>query len=678
MVEKKNRFEKCVLSTGLRVVALLLCVVFMLSSCVRMPTQQEREDLRLKSAKEDVNLSKPHMGYGNFGERPLTLEDAINYALDNNIEIRIAKFNEEISNKETLVEKLRMLPSLKADASWQRRSELRKSDVYNWLSDQDQEDYTVSELKNNTRANLVLTWNVLDTLMAYVRSGQSEMQEEVLKQQRIRQEQQLALDVTRAYWHAAAVEDALDYVHVVENNLKKVKKNIDNAVGSGSFDKMAAKDAELRLKELELTIRQLQANLSKERLELARLMGLNQNVQFTLARPPIKPIVAALPHTKELNIDTLEEHALLHRPELFASDMQVLIQKEEAKNKVLSMFPGMSLFGGFHYESNRLLLSNTWNTVGAGVGLELLDLPAKYFAYKGQEKAVEMAKAQRLMTTVGIITQVHIALLDYAIKVDRFRLLDETYALATNLYEMAREKNQAGRLPELAVTQRHLEEMAAKLRRDEAVVDLLVAHKRLCLSIGSNPLGCENDGAMSAGASSASYNYTPTTGMKKWKCLDCGYIHTGSEPPEVCPICGVGPERFVEVTDETYTTSNPAHFESSDLSTWGDDSNIETGDGVARSVGTPGYAGPASDRFLWKVQVGAFVKPGGPDKRVNEYAMRLADNRDAEITTKRIHGQLFNRVRFLGLTESDARTLARKLESNGIDAWIIAPHSVHW
>lgn len=683
MVEKKNRLNKRVLSTGLRIGILFLCIVFMLSSCARMPTQKEREDLRLQSAKEDVTLSKPHMKYGQFGEKPLTLEDAINYALDNNIEIRIAKFNEEISDKETLVEKLRMLPSLKADASWQRRSELRKSDVYNWLTDQDQKDYTVSELKNNSRGNLVLTWNILDTMMAYVRSGQSEMQEEVLKQQRIRQEQQLALDVTRAYWHAAAVEDALDYVHVVENNLKKVKRNIDNAVGAGSFDRMAAKDAELRLKELELTIRQLQANLSKERLELARLMGLNQNVQFTLARPPIKPIVAALPHTKELNIDSLEEYALLHRPELFASDMQVLIQKEEAKNKILSMFPGMSIFGGFHYESNRLLHSSTWNTVGAGVGLELLDLPAKFVAYKGQQKAVEMAKAQRLMTTVGIVTQVHLALLDYAIKVDRFRLLDETYALATNLYEMAQEKNKAGRLPELAVTQRHLEEMAAKLRRDEAVVDLLVAHKRLCLSIGSNPLGCQNDGSLSSGASTATpINYTPTTGLNKWKCEECGFLHTGTEPPEICDICGAGSDRFIEVTNGTYTTSSTSsettNFESSDLETWGDDSNISTGEGVARSAGTPGYAGPASDRFLWKVQVGAFVKPGGPDKRVNNFAMRLADNRDAEITTKRINGQLFNRVRFLGLTETDARSLARKLERNGIDAWIIAPHSVHW
>jgi len=38
--------------------------------------------------------------------------------------------------------------------------------------------------------------------------------------------------------------------------------------------------------------------------------------------------------------------------------------------------------------------------------------------------------------------------------------------------------------------------------------------------------------------------------MKKWKCVVCGYVHEGDTPPEVCPLCGVGPEDFEEVTDE--------------------------------------------------------------------------------------------------------------------------------
>lgn len=30
----------------------------------------------------------------------------------------------------------------------------------------------------------------------------------------------------------------------------------------------------------------------------------------------------------------------------------------------------------------------------------------------------------------------------------------------------------------------------------------------------------------------------------KWICTVCGYIHTGDTPPEKCPLCGVGADRF--------------------------------------------------------------------------------------------------------------------------------------
>ncbi|MDP3284022.1 MAG: rubredoxin [Desulfobacterales bacterium] len=35
--------------------------------------------------------------------------------------------------------------------------------------------------------------------------------------------------------------------------------------------------------------------------------------------------------------------------------------------------------------------------------------------------------------------------------------------------------------------------------------------------------------------------------MKQWKCTVCGYIHTGPEPPEKCPVCGADKSMFVEV-----------------------------------------------------------------------------------------------------------------------------------
>jgi rubredoxin len=38
--------------------------------------------------------------------------------------------------------------------------------------------------------------------------------------------------------------------------------------------------------------------------------------------------------------------------------------------------------------------------------------------------------------------------------------------------------------------------------------------------------------------------------MKKWQCTVCGYIHTGDEPPEKCPVCGADKSQFIELVEK--------------------------------------------------------------------------------------------------------------------------------
>ncbi|SMC96490.1 hypothetical protein SAMN02746065_11790 [Desulfocicer vacuolatum DSM 3385] len=38
--------------------------------------------------------------------------------------------------------------------------------------------------------------------------------------------------------------------------------------------------------------------------------------------------------------------------------------------------------------------------------------------------------------------------------------------------------------------------------------------------------------------------------MKKWKCIICGYIHEGEEPPEMCPICKAPASKFILLKEE--------------------------------------------------------------------------------------------------------------------------------
>ena len=44
---------------------------------------------------------------------------------------------------------------------------------------------------------------------------------------------------------------------------------------------------------------------------------------------------------------------------------------------------------------------------------------------------------------------------------------------------------------------------------------------------------------------------------KRWRCTVCGFVHRGDTPPEACPVCGVGPEKF-ELLDEEGEADSPS------------------------------------------------------------------------------------------------------------------------
>ncbi|MDQ7074207.1 MAG: TolC family protein [Gammaproteobacteria bacterium] len=601
----------------------LLGSLLLLVSCSSVPTVEEMELERAKNVVEDLEKIRPADLL--VFEQPLTLDEVLEIGLSNNLELRMADFEQQISDDVAVAAKLSMLPNLDANASSVDRTNLPASDAFNVDTGLVERQSTVAELRHTEKANLTLTWNVLDFMMSYTRSKQAEMERQATRLRRQRQAQNLALDLTDNYWKAAIAEDALDHVRRVEAELDQQKKQLQRESSNSNADKFAIKEAELRLLELELSIRQLQANLSKARLDLANLMGLNQSVKFSLARVDIQPIIADLPRPEELDIFQLEEYALKHRPELYEQDLKVHVQREEAYNALLRMFPGFSLFAGRHYDGNTLLRANYWGSVGANLSMDLFALPSRYMQMQGEEKAVELLKVQRLMMTAGVITQTHVALLDYAIKVDRFLLLEETYTLSSELLEMMRNKdriqNGSRTSSSLPVTQKILEEMAAKLRRDEAVVELLAAHKRLFVSLGVDP--------------------------SKW--------NLGFEALGITRLA-LDPSRDNSMDLEVMENQAVANVLSFDQ---------EPSSGVSSMM----------NKYLWSVQVGAFKRTIGPARiltQVESLVDRL-DPRDAVMSNTQQNGVTLRRVRFVGLSEPQSRSICDEWRSHDLECWSVRP-----
>ncbi len=44
---------------------------------------------------------------------------------------------------------------------------------------------------------------------------------------------------------------------------------------------------------------------------------------------------------------------------------------------------------------------------------------------------------------------------------------------------------------------------------------------------------------------------------QRWRCIICGYIHVGDEPPYVCPICNAPRKMFERIDDAAQASRRP-------------------------------------------------------------------------------------------------------------------------
>ena len=106
------------------------------------------------------------------------------------------------------------------------------------------------------------------------------------------------------------------------------------------------------------------------KIEVARLIGLPPDADYTLAVPAGAPEPRALAVTA----DELAALALAHRPELRERQLDERIAVHEVRKAMLRLLPGLELRAGTHVDSNSYLVNNDGLSLGAAVSVNLTEL----------------------------------------------------------------------------------------------------------------------------------------------------------------------------------------------------------------------------------------------------------------------------------------------------------------
>ncbi|MBN1361590.1 MAG: TolC family protein [Sedimentisphaerales bacterium] len=330
--------------------------------------QRGLQETRETNAAQDMRLYRSRAP---TIEGALTLEDALDYAARHNIEAWIAAEEVRIQQESVTQMTLRMLPSLRLGTGHQERSRYDASSSQSLETGNESLEPSFSSEKRGTTFDISATWNLLDFGISFLRARQQENRASISMQRERRTRQNLAFQVVRAYWRAAAAKEIAGQAEFLNADISALLEKTRNEIAAKAISQVEGLKRETSFMQRQDELRQYEREYLSAKTELANLIGLSPNTPFVLAPVDFQEHVNTVQH----DTVTLEWQALRSRPELFEKDLEQVISRDEAYVAIAQMLPSPAVFWRCAYDSNRFLAFRHWNTIGINASWDLLAVP---------------------------------------------------------------------------------------------------------------------------------------------------------------------------------------------------------------------------------------------------------------------------------------------------------------
>ena len=414
----------------------------------------------------------------------LSMDEAIARALKYNLERRTRVMEEALAFNALDNANWDMLPRLVANAgyTWRDQDLITRSTDSVTGKPSLANPYISSE-RSHPAYDLGLTWNLLDFGLSYITARQSADRVNIASERRRKAMHVLIQDVRGAFWRTASAQKLRDEVGktiaLAENALLDARKaeaeRLRSPVDSLRYQRQLLEN--LRLLE---TIEQ---ELASGRIELASLINapVGQVLEVQESEPRDDALLA-------MPVERMEELAVMQNADLREQFYNARIAVEETRRVMLKMFPNLSFNYDLRYDSDRYLINNRWNDAGAHVSYNLMNLLTAGAQKKMAEAGVKLADQRRVTAQMTVLTQVHLARLQYQSAFKAYQRADQIWQADAKIAEHIRNR-------ESAETQSQLEQVAnsttailSLLRRYQSLAQLQAAAGKVQATIGMEPV----------------------------------------------------------------------------------------------------------------------------------------------------------------------------------------------
>lgn len=417
--------------------------------------------------------------------KPLTLDDAINRAIENNLSKKVDLLSSALAEQKIDIVAFEALPSLTTKAGYSERNNYAASQSTTFKDGEPgalTNSYSVSQDKQTNTAGVSFSWNVLDFGLSYVRANQQSDRFLIAKEKERKSIHNIKEEVRNAYYQAVSADELLKNIQPIMKEVQAALNDSQNITKLKLDSPMKSLTYQRELLEVIRSLNTLEENLVKSKTELSKLMGLKPGTHFELAEKIQDKY--DLPSV-DIPVDKLEKYALENRPELQETRYQERISEDEVKAVMLKMFPGIDLNAGYSSDNSKYLLNNDWVSYGAGVSWNLMNVFSTRLNYKLAETQIELAKQQKLALSMAIISQIHISLLDFEQAKKDYQLSEKYFAVAKEIYNIIENENSLDVNGNLSLIKEKLNYLISNLRLSSSYAKVQNSYGKLISSVGN-------------------------------------------------------------------------------------------------------------------------------------------------------------------------------------------------
>jgi outer membrane protein TolC len=414
----------------------------------------------------------------------LTLEEALARAIKYNLGRRTRLMEEALAQGQLDVVSYDMLPKLVASAGYRDRdNDLITRSTDSVTGQPSLAHPFISSSRSATTTSLGFTWSLLDFGQSYYAARQHADRVLIAAEHRRKALHNLVQDVETAFWRAASAQtlrgDVRTTIAAAEEALRDSRQSnaegVKNPLDALRFQRQVMEN--LRLLEL------IEQELSTARIELAALI----NAPLTADIKVVEPDANVSDAWKTVAVDKMEELVIANNAELRESFYNARVAQLETRRTMLKLFPGLSFNYGVNRSNDSYLIHQNWTEAGAQLSFNLLGMLSAPAQMRLADAGVAVADQRRVMTQMIVLTQMHLARLQYQNALQQYQRADGIWKVDRDIAAQVANREAAHTQSKLDVVANQTAAILSALRRYQALSQFQAAAGRLQASLGLEP-----------------------------------------------------------------------------------------------------------------------------------------------------------------------------------------------